>query len=127
MRLENVRTENDIDRCLAFESEGLINVGEVHCQQRAIAWLNDRERKHSVGKMKNIQLRGTRSTSLHVQLVNGKSEASRQRQANYRASGSSVDENSNGMAIQRTLCVEVSDAAAREGNLPEPSLGEKFG
>lgn len=75
--------------------------------------------------MENIQLRSAGSAALHLQLRVCESEFPGQRQADYGAGGSSVDEDSNGMATQRTGGVEVPDAAARESDLSKTRLREK--
>jgi hypothetical protein len=98
MRFKNVGAKNNLNRRLAFESERLIDMRQVHRQQGATPWLHIAERQGGVSEMKDVELSAAGSAAFPLEFLEREPKFSGARQTHYGAGGSSVDEDRDRMA-----------------------------
>ena len=105
--LKDVRAKNYVYLTFAPKREGLINVRKIHCQERAGPRFDPAQHQYGIGQVVNFQVRTTCAAASHRQLVGRQPEIACRVKVDHGTSRTGIDQDDNGMSIDRARGVEV--------------------
>lgn len=125
LRFKHVDAEDGLDRLCALGRECLIDMAEIHREQRSRARHDVPEQQLGAPNLKDLKVRAAGTAASCIQGCQGKPGASCHAHVQERTGRAGVDENRDGQPANRSGRLKMANAIPRQGYLPVPRVEEE--